>query len=563
MTQTEEGTGMRVLVVVGDGEPSTRLLARADRVLHTDEGTIGADVLADVRAHIPEDVAVIGPSDPAAAARAARELRRHGFPVALYTDEPAGSDLASAGVRVLPLTDAGASMQVAGSLLDLVGDTPLVRLDRIGRRLDCHLLAKLELLNPGGSVKDRPAIAMVEAAERDGLLLPGGTIVEPTSGNTGVGLAIIAARRRYRCVFVMPDKMSGEKIKLLRAYGAEVVVCPTAVAPDDPDSYYSVADRLTEEIPGAFQPNQYRNQENPASHERTTAPEIWRQTAGRITHFVAGIGTGGTITGIGRYLKAQNPAIQIVGADPEGSVYSGGDGRPYLVEGIGEDFWPTTYDPSVVDRVIAVSDRDSFLTARRVTRDEGILVGGSAGTAIWAALQTGRDLGPDAVVVVIIPDSGRGYLSKVFDDEWMSDYGFLQTAGQTAGDVLHRKSADLPALVHVHPGEPVRDVIATMHEFEVSQLPVVKAEPPIKAAEVAGSVADRELMEKAFADPSVLDRPVSEVMSPPLPTVGRGESVGIVVTALESATAVVVLDGGVPVGILTRSDLLSFLSGRA
>jgi cystathionine beta-synthase len=442
-----------------------------------------------------------------------------------------------------------------------VGNTPLVRLDRVGRRLDCHLLGKLEVLNPGGSVKDRPAIAMVEAAERAGLLQPGGTIIEPTSGNTGVGLAIIAARRRYRCVFVMPDKMSAEKIKLLRAYGAEVVVCPTAVAPDDPESYYSVANRLTEEIPGGFQPNQYHNPENPESHVRSTGPEIWRQTAGRITHFVAGVGTGGTISGVGRYLKSQNPAIQVVGADPEGSVYSGGGGRPYMVEGIGEDFWPETYDPAVVDRVVAVSDRDSFLTARRVTREEGILIGGSGGTAVWAALEVGRDLGPDAVIVLIIPDSGRGYLSKVYDDEWMSDYGFLSAVGQTVGEVLGRKAADLPALVHVHLDETVRDVIATMREFEVSQVPVVRTEPPlVSASEVAGSVAERELLERAFANPEVLDRPVAEVMSAPLPMVGRGEPVDVVVAALESAPAVLVLDGGHPVGILTRTDLLAFLT---
>jgi cystathionine beta-synthase len=323
-----------------------------------------------------------------------------------------------------------------------------------------------------------------------------------------------------------------------------------------------VANRLTTEIPGAFQPNQYANPENPASHVRSTGPEIWRQTAGRVTHLVAGIGTGGTISGLGRYLKGQNPDVQIIGADPEGSVYSGGTGRPYLVEGIGEDFWPTTYDPSVVDRVVMVSDRDSFLTARRVTREEGILVGGSTGTAVWAALEVGRGLPPDAVVVVIIPDSGRGYLSKVYDDEWMSDYGFLSAAGQTAGDVLARKAADLPGLVHVHPDETVRDVIAIMREFEVSQVPVVRAEPPLKMAEVAGSVGERELMERAFADPSVLDRPVAEMMSAPLPTVGKGEPIDHLVTDLETATAVVVLEGGQPVGILTRSDLLAFLTGR-
>src|SRR5438067_1666855 len=297
---------------------------------------------------------------------------------------------------------------------------------------------------------------MIDAAERAGLLREGGTIVEPTSGNTGVGLALIAARRRYRCVFVMPDKIAAEKVDLLRAYGAEVVVCPTTVAPDHPDSYYSVSDRLVGEIPGAFKPDQYGNPANPAAHESTTGPEIWRQTAGRVTHFVAGIGTGGTISGVGRYLKSQDPAVQIIGADPEGSVYSGGGGRPYLVEGIGEDFWPETYDRGVVDRVVPVSDRDSFLTARRVTREEGILIGGSGGTAVWAALEVGKELGPEHVVVLIIPDSGRGYLSKVYDDDWMADYGFLSALGHTAGDILTRKGAALPTLVHVHLDETVR-----------------------------------------------------------------------------------------------------------
>ncbi|MBV9283667.1 MAG: cystathionine beta-synthase [Acidimicrobiia bacterium] len=455
-------------------------------------------------------------------------------------------------------------MEAADSLLDLVGDTPMVRLDRIGRSLDCQILAKLEFLNPGGSVKDRPAVAMVEAAERAGLIGPGGTIVEPTSGNTGVGLAIVAARRRYRCIFVMPDKMSQEKIALLRAYGAEVVVCPTTVAPDHPDSYYSVADRLAKEIPAAYQPSQYHNLENPAAHERSTGPEIWRQTAGRITHFVAGIGTGGTITGVSRYLKAQNPDIQIVGADPEGSVYSGGTGRPYLVEGIGEDFWPTTYDPKAVDRVVMVSDRNSFLTARRVTREEGILVGGSAGTAVWAALEIGRELTRDDVVVVLIPDSGRGYLSKLYNDEWMDDFGFLRAGGQTVGDVLERKAVagELPALVHVHPDEPARDVIAVLREFEVSQVPVLKAELPLAVAEVSGAVHERDLMERAFADHSILDRPVAEVMGPPLPAVGSGEPVEAAVERLDEAAAVLVVDAGHPVGILTRSDVLSFLAQR-
>ncbi|MGA9921737.1 MAG: cystathionine beta-synthase [Candidatus Dormiibacterota bacterium] len=454
-------------------------------------------------------------------------------------------------------------MEVSDSLLDLVGNTPLVRLDRIGRELKCHLLAKLEFLNPGGSVKDRPAVAMIEAAEAAGLLKEGGTIVEPTSGNTGVGLALVAARRGYRCVFVMPDKIASEKIDLLRAYGAEVVVCPTTVAPDHPDSYYSVSDRLVAEIPGAYKPDQYSNPANPAAHAAATGPELWRQTAGRITHFVAGIGTGGTITGVSRFLRSVNPNIQIVGADPEGSVYSGGTGRPYLVEGIGEDFWPTAYDPTAVDRVVAVSDRDSFSTARSVTREEGILVGGSAGTAIWAALAVARPLGPEAVVVVLIPDSGRGYLSKLYNDAWMADFGFLRAGGQSVADVLASKGRQLPPLVHVHPDEIVQSVIELLREYEVSQVPVVKAEPPLAAAEVLGAVQDRELLEAAFRDPGMLSKPVGEVMGPPLPTVGSGAPLELAVSRMERNGAVLVLDDGHPVGIITRSDVLGAMLGRA
>ncbi|MGH2726481.1 MAG: pyridoxal-phosphate dependent enzyme, partial [Actinomycetota bacterium] len=341
-----------------------------------------------------------------------------------------------------------------------------------------------------------------------------------------------------------------------------VVVCPTAVAPEHPESYYSVAKRLAAEIPGAFQPNQYANAENPRAHELTTGPEIWRQTAGRITHFVAGIGTGGTISGTGRYLKSQNPNVQIVGADPEGSVYSGGGGRPYMVEGVGEDFWPETYDRTVVDRIVAVSDRESFLTARRVTREEGILVGGSAGLAVKAALVVAAELGPEAVVVVLIPDSGRGYLSKVYNDHWMAEYGFLRVGGETVADVAGRKGGAIPALVHIHPDESVRAAIALMREYQVSQVPVVKAEPPLAFAEVVGAVKERDLLEKAFREQGTLDRPVGEVMGPPLPSVGIGESIDQAVEALERGPAVLVVDGGHPVGILTRSDLLDFLSSR-
>jgi cystathionine beta-synthase len=545
-----------VLLVVGGTAAPDWLAARAHHVVTVPPGELDPPVLADLRSRIPHRVTVIGDD----AASVGVRLRRAGLPVRVHTDEDVSARSDLAGVEVLPLTDKGPPMQVVDSLVDLVGHTPLVRLDRMGRDLPCPLLAKLELLNPGGSVKDRPAMAMIEAAEQAGLLKPGSTIVEGTSGNTGVGLAIVAARRRYRCIFVMPDKMSQEKISLLRAYGAEVVVCPSAVPPDHPDSYYSVTARLASEIPGAYHPNQYANQSNPAAHEATTGPEIWQQTAGRITHFVAGIGTGGTITGIGRYLKSQNPDIQVIGADPEGSVYSGGSGRPYLVEGIGEDFWPTTYDPTVIDRVVMVSDTDSFMTARRVSVEEGILVGGSTGTAVWAAIHLAPDLGPDDVVVTLIPDSGRGYLSKLYNDEWMSDHGFLRTTGRTVGDVLDRKGRSLPSLVHVHPDETARAAISLMQEFSVSQLPVVQAEPPLAIAEVIGSVHERDLMHAAFADPGLLDRTVREVMSPPLPTVGSGENLDHAIRRLEDAPAVLVLDHGHPVGVVTRSDALAFLA---
>jgi cystathionine beta-synthase len=456
------------------------------------------------------------------------------------------------------------AMDVFDSLLDLVGNTPLVRLGRVGRDLPCDLLAKVELFNPGGSVKDRPAIAMIDAAERDGLLGPGGTIVEPTSGNTGAGLAIVAAQRGYRCIFVMSDKMSEEKISLLRAYGADVVVCPTAVPPEHPDSYYSVADRLTRETPGAFRPDQYSNPANPAEHARSTGPEIWRQTEGRITHFVAGVGTGGTITGVGRFLKAQNPAVQIIAADPEGSVYSGGTGRPYLVEGVGEDFWPTTFDPSVVDRTIMVSDAESFAAARRVTREEGLLIGGSCGTAIHAALVLGCELGSDAVVVVLLPDSGRNYLSKVFNDDWMTRFGFLRSPGTTAGDVLATKDGSIPDLVVITADTPARDAFARMRSLGVSQLIVATTtELPLAAKEVSGTVSELPLMDKAFRDPALLDRPVGELMEPAPPMLGIGETVTDVVDRLESCTAVLVLDGGHPVGVLTRSDVLGFLASRS
>jgi len=454
-------------------------------------------------------------------------------------------------------------VQVSDSLIDLVGGTPLVRLGRMAAHLRPQVIAKVEYFNPGGSVKDRIALAMVEAAERDGSLQPGGTIVEPTSGNTGVGLAIVANARGYKCLFVMPDKMSAEKIAVLRAYGAEVVVCPTAVAPEHPDSYYSVSRRLAAETPGGWNPNQYANPLNPAAHYATTGPEVWQQTDGRVTHFVAGVGTGGTISGTGRYLKEVSTGrVQVIGADPEGSVYSGGSGRPYLVEGVGEDFWPTTYDTSVADRIIAVSDRDSFLTTRRLAREEALLVGGSCGLAVAAALRLAEELTEDDVVVVLLPDSGRGYLSKIFNDEWMADYGFLtpDDSQPTVGDVLRRKGAELPELVHVHPEETVGSAISILREYGVSQMPVVKEEPPVMAAEVVGAVVERELLDAVFADRDALEQPLGDHMSRPLPTVGSGEALTVAMAALEGASAMLVLDDGKPVGIITRSDLLGFLS---
>jgi cystathionine beta-synthase len=357
--------------------------------------------------------------------------------------------------------------------------------------------------------------------------------------------------------------MSAEKVSLLRAYGAEVVVCPTAVAPEHPDSYYSVAKRLAKETRGGWSPNQYANQNNPEAHYRSTGPEVWEQTDGRVTHFVAGIGTGGTIGGTARYLKERNPDVVIVGADPEGSVYSGGTGRPYLVEGVGEDFWPETYDPKLVDRVEAISDRESFLTARKVTREEGILIGGSGGLAVACALHVARELDENALVVVLLPDSGRGYLSKIFNDEWMADYGFVaDTTQPTVADVLRRKGEELPELVHVHPEDTVGSAISILREYGVSQMPVVKEEPPVMAAEVVGSIIERDLLDAVFTDRAALTSPVEQHMSAKLPTVGSGEPVSTVIAALENASAALVLDDGKPVGVLTRADLLGYLASR-
>jgi cystathionine beta-synthase len=448
------------------------------------------------------------------------------------------------------------------SVAGLIGNTPLVRLRRVTEGIRATVLAKVEYLNPGGSVKDRIAVRMIDAAEEAGLLRPGGTIVEPTSGNTGVGLALVAQERGYRCIFVCPDKVSSDKIDVLRAYGAEVVVCPTAVAPEDPRSYYRVSDRLAAETAGGWKPNQYANPNNPRSHYETTGPELWEQTDGRITHFVAGIGTGGTISGTGRYLKeVSSGAVRVIGADPEGSVYSGGTGRPYLVEGVGEDFWPETFDRSICDEIISVRDSDAFSLTRRLAREEALLVGGSCGMAAAAALDVARRAGPDDVVVVLLPDSGRGYLSKIFNDGWMTHYGFLRPPSDevTVADVLAAKGDTMPQLVHVHPNEPIRDAIDILREYGVSQMPVVKAEPPLMTAEVVGSVVERDLLDALFAGRARLRDTIGQHMSPPLPSIGGGQPVGEAVQLLTDAGAAMVLVDGKPGGLITRQDLLAYL----
>jgi cystathionine beta-synthase len=453
---------------------------------------------------------------------------------------------------------------VHDSILDTIGDTPLVRLSRLAAGLRPQVVAKVESFNPGGSIKDRVALALIDAAERDGRLQPGGTIVEPTSGNTGTGLAIAARLRGYRVIAVMPDKMSREKIDLLRAYGAEVVVAPTDVPPESPQSYYRVADRLTDEIPGAFQPNQYFNQANPQAHYESTGPEIWEQTAGRITHLVAGVGTGGTITGSVRYLRERNPDLVVVGADPEGSIYSGGaeNVRPYLVEGVGEDFWPETFDPTVVDRWITVSDRDAFLTTRRLAEVEAILAGGSGGLAVHAALQVAAEVDdPRAMVVVILPDGGRSYLSKVYSDAWMRQYGFLDRESKlSVGDVLRRKreAGEVPSLVTVQTHYRVRDAVALLHEHRVSQLPVVSARDPLT---VVGAIGERGLLKHAAEDPRLLDAEIVEVMEPPFSAVSAEDPVREAVELLVGdQQALLVTEHGRPVGLVTRTDLLEALA---
>jgi cystathionine beta-synthase len=454
-------------------------------------------------------------------------------------------------------------IQVYDNILELIGNTPLVRMPKIARGIKATVLAKLEMLNPGGSVKDRIGIKMIEEAEQRGLLKKGGTIVEPTSGNTGVGLAIAAAIKGYKAVFVMPDKMSQEKISLLKAYGAEVVITPTAVPRESPESYYSVADRLAKEIPGGFQPNQYFNQANPRTHYETTGPEIWRQTAGKIDYFVAGVGTGGTISGTSKYLKEQNPKVRIVGVDPEGSLYTGDKVRPYKIEGIGEDFIPGTVDLSLIDEWVTVSDRDAFLTARRAVREEGILMGGSCGAALWGALEVAKRLDEDKLVVVLLPDSGRSYLSKIYNDAWMRDQGFSERfpSHPQVQDVLHNHPHDghtESPFITVRHDQTVSEAIATLHQYGISQMPVVTGS---SKTEIIGCLQERTLLEKIFKNPEVVTARVEQVMDAPMPTISSDEEVENVFPLFSaSTTALVVERDGVPVGILSRTDLLEFVA---
>ena len=453
-------------------------------------------------------------------------------------------------------------MEIAPDILSVIGRTPLVRLSRLARDVRPTVAAKLEMLNPGGSVKDRIGLLMIEDAERRGLLRPGGTIVEPTSGNTGVGLAMAAAIKGYRLVCTMADKQSQEKRDLLRAFGAEVVVCPTAVPPESPDSYYKVAERLARELPGGFQPNQYYNPQNPAAHYATTGPEIWEQTEGTITHFVTGIGTGGTVTGAGRYLKEQNPRVQIVGADPEGSIYTGAI-HPYKTEGIGEDFYPGTFDKSLVDQWVRVSDRDSFLTARRLVREEAILAGGSAGTALYAALEVAKGLDDSALVVVLLPDSGRSYLSKVFNDEWMRQNGFLDRFPMLArvSDVMKDREPGTPELIVVGMGESVRSAIDTMQRYGISQIPVVSNGTAKTVADIVGSVQEKTMLDRVFRDPALVDERVERLMEPPFPVVQADDDIERLYNELSGgAAALVAARADRPVSVITKADLLEFVA---
>lgn len=455
-------------------------------------------------------------------------------------------------------------VQYFESILDTVGHTPLVRLRKVSAGLPCPVLAKVEFFNPGGSVKDRIGLAMVEDAERSGRLKPGGTIVECTSGNTGLGLAMVAAVRGYRAAFCMPDKVSSEKVNLLKAFGAEVFLSPTAVEPEHPDSYYSVAKRISSERPGAVLMNQYHNPSNPEAHYRTTGPELWQQTKGRITHFVAGMGTGGTISGTGKYLKQQNPKVQVIGADPVGSILKHyketgqmSEAHTYKIEGVGEDFIPTATDFSVVDRILSCNDHDGLNMARTLAREEAIFVGGSAGMAAWVALEVAKDCGPDDLVVVLLPDTGERYLTKVHNDEWMRDNHLLDPSSVRVGNIAGAKAARVRTLFKVEAGEPLRRALALIQQHDVSQLPV------FRGAEVVGTLEEGDVLKTALADAGSLDKPVDAIMGAPLPVVGAAEPADVVTKLLASRSPAVLVrgEGGAIQSILTRFDMLQFIAG--
>jgi cystathionine beta-synthase len=454
-------------------------------------------------------------------------------------------------------------VQYHETILDTVGRTPLVRLRAVTRSLATPVLAKMEMFNPGGSVKDRIGLTMVEAAERSGKLPPGGTIVECTSGNTGMGLALVAAVRGYRAVFCMPDKVSSEKVNLLKAFGAEVLLSPTAVAPESPESYYSVAKRVASERPGAFLTDQYHNPANPQAHYETTGPELWEQTAGKITHFVAGMGTGGTISGASRYLKEQKPGVRVIGADPVGSILKADhetgkmtEPHTYKIEGVGEDFIPGATDFSVIDRVIACNDRDGLNMTRRLAREEAIFTGGSGGMAVWVALKVAAELGPDDLLVVLLPDTGERYLSKVHNDAWMRDNHLLDPAVTRAADVVSAKGRSIPALLSVESGDPLKRALAMVESHGVTQIPV------FRQRQVVGTLYDSDILKAALQSPAAVDQPVDGFMSAPLPVVPSGEPVEHVTRLLTTrSSAVLVSENGNVVGILTRFDMLQFIAG--
>ncbi|HLA46020.1 MAG TPA: cystathionine beta-synthase [Thermoplasmata archaeon] len=456
-------------------------------------------------------------------------------------------------------------MRFYNSILETIGDTPLVRLPKIAKDAKCLLLAKLEMFNPGGSVKDRIALTMIEDAERSGQLKPGGTIIEPTSGNTGMGLAMVAAIRGYRAIFTIPDKMSREKIDMLKAFGARVVVTPTAVSPDHPDSYYRVAERLHKETPNSILPNQYRNPKNPEAHYRTTGPEIWRDTDGTITHFVCGMGTGGTISGAGKFLKEKNPKIKVIGVDPLGSVlkdyfYSKQlvKSHTYKIEGIGEDFIPDTTWFEYIDDIIKVGDKEAFLIARRLAREEGILAGSSAGAALIAALKVAEDLEPEHVLVVLLPDTGARYISKAHNEEWLREMGFLEEAVAPLMQILRRKEQILPGVVSIETTASVREAVDRLRSYDISQMPV------FDKGKVVGSVHEDDVMRRLVEDPRVREAPVRTVMQDPFPIVDPGAELDRVYALLQKGSPAVLVGTAEKIeGIVTRIDVIEYLSGQA